>query len=152
MTIRVQNFPELAPGLEKKSSFTDFYHIIWVKSRNYMIFLLSGRVLSFKKSYNFTRIANLYDISTQSPLQPSFYSIFLISIHLFFLYMVGVLIENKQIPFYAYIRGDWYQKCWNCDTGTIFQNCDCRELEGHDGGRNRIFFCSKDGSGKIILN
>ena len=24
-------------------------------------------------------------------------------------------IENKQIPFYAYIRGDWLQKCWNCD-------------------------------------
>lgn len=24
-------------------------------------------------------------------------------------------IENKQIPFYAYIRGDWHQKCWNCE-------------------------------------
>lgn len=22
-------------------------------------------------------------------------------------------IENKQIPFYA--RGDWLQKCWNCE-------------------------------------
>ena len=24
-------------------------------------------------------------------------------------------IENKQIPFYAYIRGDRLQKCWNCE-------------------------------------
>ena len=32
------------------------------------------------------------------------------------------------------------------------EDYDCREVEGHVGGRNLIFFCSKDGSGKIILN
>jgi len=28
---------------------------------------------------------------------------------------------------------------------------DCRELEGHEGGRNRIFICSKDGEKKFVL-
>ncbi len=28
---------------------------------------------------------------------------------------------------------------------------DCREVEGHEGGRNRIFICSKDGEKKFVL-
>ncbi|MCR4715087.1 MAG: hypothetical protein K5751_12010 [Treponemataceae bacterium] len=28
---------------------------------------------------------------------------------------------------------------------------DCRELEGHEGGRNRIFICSKGGEEKFVL-
>ena len=31
------------------------------------------------------------------------------------------------------------------------QNYDCREVEGHEGGRNRIFICSKDGEKKFVL-
>lgn len=31
------------------------------------------------------------------------------------------------------------------------QNYDCRELEGHEGGRNRIFICSKGGEKKFVL-
>ena len=31
------------------------------------------------------------------------------------------------------------------------QNYDCREVEGHEGGRNRIFICSKGGEKKFVL-
>ena len=31
------------------------------------------------------------------------------------------------------------------------QDYDCREVEGHEGGRNRIFICSKDGEKKFVL-
>ncbi len=31
------------------------------------------------------------------------------------------------------------------------EDFDCRELEGHEGGRNRIFICSKDGEKKFVL-
>ena len=31
------------------------------------------------------------------------------------------------------------------------QDYDCREIEGHDGGRNRIFVCSKNGEKKFVL-
>ena len=31
------------------------------------------------------------------------------------------------------------------------QNYDCRELEGHVGGRNKIFICSKAGEKKFVL-
>ncbi len=31
------------------------------------------------------------------------------------------------------------------------QNYDCHEVEGHEGGRNRIFICSKDGEKKFVL-
>ena len=30
-------------------------------------------------------------------------------------------------------------------------NFDCREVEGHEGGRNRIFICSKGGEKKFVL-
>ena len=28
---------------------------------------------------------------------------------------------------------------------------DCREVEGHEGGRNKIFVCSKDGEKRFVL-
>ena len=31
------------------------------------------------------------------------------------------------------------------------QDYDCREIEGHEGGRNRIFICSKGGEKKFVL-
>ena len=31
------------------------------------------------------------------------------------------------------------------------QDYDCHEVEGHEGGRNRIFICSKDGEKKFVL-
>lgn len=31
------------------------------------------------------------------------------------------------------------------------QNYDCREVEGHEGGRNKIFICSKGGEKKFVL-
>ncbi len=31
------------------------------------------------------------------------------------------------------------------------EDYDCREVEGHEGGRNRIFICSKDGEKKFVL-
>ncbi len=31
------------------------------------------------------------------------------------------------------------------------QDYDCREVEGHEGGRNRIFICSKGGEKKFVL-
>ena len=31
------------------------------------------------------------------------------------------------------------------------ENYDCRELEGHEGGRNKIFICSKGGEKKFVL-
>lgn len=31
------------------------------------------------------------------------------------------------------------------------QNYDCHEVEGHEGGRNRIFICSKGGEKKFVL-
>lgn len=31
------------------------------------------------------------------------------------------------------------------------EDFDCRELEGHEGGRNKIFICSKDGEKKFVL-
>ena len=31
------------------------------------------------------------------------------------------------------------------------EDYDCRELEGHEGGRNRIFICSKGGEKKFVL-
>ena len=31
------------------------------------------------------------------------------------------------------------------------QNYDCHEVEGHEGGRNRIFICSKGGEKKSVL-
>lgn len=31
------------------------------------------------------------------------------------------------------------------------QNYDCCEVESHEGGRNRIFICSKDGEKKFVL-
>lgn len=39
----------------------------------------------------------------------SFYMTFLLN------HCPTLTIENKQIPFYAYIGGDWHQKCWNCE-------------------------------------
>ena len=31
------------------------------------------------------------------------------------------------------------------------EDYDCHEIEGHEGGRNRIFICSKDGEKKFVL-
>ena len=31
------------------------------------------------------------------------------------------------------------------------QDYDCHEIEGHEGGRNRIFICSKDGEKRFVL-
>ncbi len=31
------------------------------------------------------------------------------------------------------------------------EDYDCRELEGHEGGRNQIFICSKGGEKKFVL-
>ena len=31
------------------------------------------------------------------------------------------------------------------------QDYDCHEIEGHEGGRNRIFVCSKDGEKRFVL-
>lgn len=31
------------------------------------------------------------------------------------------------------------------------EDYDCHEVEGHEGGRNRIFICSKDGEKKFVL-